>query len=53
MRYASGPGFDSRWQPNIFNSILLKKKKAYERERIHLMSVRRLRKKLRNLNIIL
>ncbi len=25
MRYASGPGFDSWWRPNIFNSVLLKK----------------------------
>ncbi len=25
MRYTSGPGFDSRWQPNIFNSVLFKK----------------------------
>ncbi len=28
---ASGPGFDSRWRPNVFNSVL------FERERIHLM----------------
>ncbi len=25
MRYTSGPGFDSRWQINIFNSVLFKK----------------------------
>ncbi len=32
MRYTSGPGFDSRWRPNIFNSVLFKK--ASEREKI-------------------
>ncbi len=37
-------GFDSRWRPNIFNSVLFKK--ACERERIYLISKRRLRKKL-------
>ncbi len=25
MRYTSSPGFDSRWRPNIFNSVLFKK----------------------------
>ncbi len=25
MHYTSGPGFDSRWRPNIFNSVLFKK----------------------------
>ncbi len=25
MRYTSGPGFDSCWRPNIFNSVLFKK----------------------------
>ncbi len=34
MRYTSGLGFDSRWRPNIFNSVLFKK--ACDRERIHL-----------------
>ncbi len=29
----SGPGFDSRWQPNIFNSVLFKKS-VKEREYI-------------------
>ena len=45
MRYTSGPGFDSWWRPNIFNSVF---KKNGERERIHLLSKRRLRKKLWN-----
>ncbi len=36
MCYTSGPGFDSQWRPNIFNSVLFKK--ACERERIHLKS---------------
>ncbi len=31
----SGPGFDSRWRPNIFNSVLFK----CERERIHLIII--------------
>ncbi len=44
MHKQSSPGFDSWWQPNIFNSVLFKK--AYERERIRLISKRRLRKKL-------
>ncbi len=34
MRCTSGPGFNSRWRPNIFNSVLFKK--ACERERIRL-----------------
>ncbi len=34
VHYTSGPGFDSRGRPNIFNSVLFK---ACERERIHLM----------------
>ncbi len=33
--YTSGPGFNSRWRPNIFNSVLFKN--ACERERIHLI----------------
>ncbi len=37
MRYTSSPGFDSLWRPNIFNSVLFKK--AYERERIHLIII--------------
>ncbi len=39
MHYTSGPGLDSQWRPNIFNSVLFKKIyiKACERERIHLM----------------
>ncbi len=36
MLYTSGPGFDSQWRPNIFNSVLFKK--ACERERIHLIA---------------
>ncbi len=35
----------SRWRPNIFNPVLFEKP-VKERERIHLMSKRRLRKKL-------
>ncbi len=37
MHYTSGPGFNSRWRPNIFNSVLFKK--ASERERIHLIYI--------------
>ncbi len=33
MHYASGPGFDSRWQLNIFNPVF-KKKPVKEREYI-------------------
>ncbi len=35
MHYTCYPGFDSRWRPNIFNSVLFKK--ACEKERIHLI----------------
>ncbi len=38
MYYASAPGFDFRWRPNIFNSILFKTR-ACERERIYLIVV--------------